>query len=86
MALARLAQCQAGKPASLWLRAAHAVADRLVFARMRQRFGGRARLLPVGGARLADEIYAFFNAAGLPLVYGYGMTGNLGHRLPSAAR
>ena len=74
VALARLAQRQTGKPASLWLRATHAVADRLVFAKMRQRFGGQARLLPVGGARLADEIYRFFNAAGLPLVYGYGMT------------
>ena len=74
VALAHLARRQAGKPASLWQRAVHVMADRLVFAKMRQRFGGRARLLPVGGARLADEIYAFFNAAGLPLVYGYGMT------------
>ncbi|MGL4207447.1 MAG: AMP-dependent synthetase/ligase [Aeromonadaceae bacterium] len=59
---------------SVTLRWQHKLADTLVFAKLRQRFGGRVRFLPVGGARLADEINLFFNAAGLNILYGYGMT------------
>ncbi|MGL6431391.1 AMP-dependent synthetase/ligase [Aeromonas caviae] len=65
---------QAGKSASpplygqLWL------AERLVFRKLRARFGGRTRFLPVAGARLADEVNLFFQAMGLNLKYGYGMT------------
>ncbi|MFM5115816.1 long-chain fatty acid--CoA ligase [Aeromonas hydrophila] len=65
---------QAGKTAfpllygQLWL------AERLVFRKLRARFGGRTRFLPVAGARLADEVNFFFQAMGLNLKYGYGMT------------
>jgi long-chain acyl-CoA synthetase len=54
--------------AQLWL------AERLVFRKLRARFGGRTRFLPVAGARLADEVNLFFQAMGLNLKYGYGMT------------
>ncbi|ENY72002.1 Long-chain-fatty-acid--CoA ligase [Aeromonas diversa CDC 2478-85] len=52
----------------LWL------AERLVFRKLRARFGGRTRFLPVAGARLADDVNLFFQAMGLNLKYGYGMT------------
>ena len=50
------------------------IADRLVFRALRARFGGRTRLLPVAGARLADEVNLFFQAMGFNIKYGYGLT------------
>ncbi len=65
-------QAHARVPAPLALQ--HRVADRLVFRALRDRFGGRVRLLPVAGARLADDVNRFFQATGMPVVYGYGLT------------
>ncbi|MFQ2175218.1 AMP-dependent synthetase/ligase [Aeromonas rivipollensis] len=65
---------QAGKSASPLLYLQLALAERLVFRKLRARFGGRTRFLPVAGARLADDVNLFFQAMGLNLKYGYGMT------------
>ncbi|MCO5341948.1 long-chain fatty acid--CoA ligase [Aeromonas veronii] len=65
---------QAGKSASLLLYGQLWLAERLVFRKLRARFGGRTRFLPVAGARLADDVNLFFQAMGLNLKYGYGMT------------
>ncbi|MFM5087351.1 AMP-dependent synthetase/ligase [Aeromonas media] len=65
---------QAGKTASPLLYLQLALAERLVFRKLRARFGGRTRFLPVAGARLADDVNLFFQAMGLNLKYGYGMT------------
>ncbi|WP_111807581.1 AMP-dependent synthetase/ligase [Aeromonas allosaccharophila] len=65
---------QAGKTASPQLYAQLWLAERLVFRKLRARFGGRTRFLPVAGARLADDVNLFFQAMGLNLKYGYGMT------------
>ena len=65
---------QAGRSASPLLYLQLALAERLVFRKLRARFGGRTRFLPVAGARLADEVNLFFQAMGLNLKYGYGMT------------
>ncbi|MEH8119132.1 long-chain fatty acid--CoA ligase [Aeromonas allosaccharophila] len=65
---------QAGKSASPQLYVQLWLAERLVFRKLRARFGGRTRFLPVAGARLADDVNLFFQAMGLNLKYGYGMT------------
>lgn len=65
---------QAGRSASPLLYLQLALAERLVFRKLRARFGGRTRFMPVAGARLADDVNLFFQAMGLNLKYGYGMT------------
>lgn len=65
---------QANKSASPLLYGQLWLAERLVFRKLRARFGGRTRFLPVAGARLADDVNLFFQAMGLNLKYGYGMT------------
>ncbi len=50
------------------------VLDKLVRAKVAERFGGRLRLAISGGARLDPEVGKFFLALGLRLVQGYGQT------------
>ncbi len=52
----------------------HALADRLVFREVRAGLGGRLRFPCVGGGPLPDAVDEFFDAAGTPLLEGYGMT------------
>ncbi|WP_129842545.1 AMP-dependent synthetase/ligase [Streptomyces sp. RFCAC02] len=56
------------------LRAKHALADRLVYGKLRALFGGRMRLVVSGSAALTPEIGYFFSGLGIPLLEGYGLT------------
>ncbi len=64
----------AGRRPGLGLRVRHRVADKLVLSKLRGLFGGRCRFLPVAGASLADDVNLFFQAVGLKLKYGYGLS------------
>jgi len=52
----------------------HKLADTLVFKKWREAVGGNVRLFISGGAPLAPEIAYLFDAAGLPILQGYGLT------------
>ncbi len=64
----------AGAPVPWRLALAHRVADRLVFAKVRDRFGGRIRFFISGSAALSREVAEWFHAAGILILEGYGLT------------
>jgi long-chain acyl-CoA synthetase len=69
---------RANKPVPLSMTLQHKLFDRLVFAKVRQRFGGSIRFFISGSAPLNREIGEWFHAAGLLILEGYGLTETAG--------
>lgn len=65
---------EAGKSVPLHIALPLALADRLLFSKVRERLGGRIRIAASGAAPLGRDLAEFFRAVGLPIVEGYGLT------------
>ena len=63
-----------GSPLTLGEGLALAAADKLIFSKVRGRFGGRLRFSVSGSAALAREVAEFVDALGIAVYEGYGMT------------
>ena len=88
-----------GKSVPLPLKLQHGLFDKLVFSKVRDRFGGRVRFFISGAAALNRDIAEWFHAAGILILEGYGLTETSAgsfvnhpddykyrHRRPGAAR
>lgn len=62
------------KQPSTLLNLQYAIADRLIFSKIRAKFGGRMKLFCSGGAPLEKTINEFFWVIGIPIFEGYGLT------------
>ena len=76
MAAGVKAKQRAGQSAGPLAGAQMAVADKLVFSKIRELTGGRVRLFVSGSAALNADVARWFDAAGMPVIEGYGLTEN----------
>ena len=63
-----------GRPVPIRIRAPLALADRIFFTKVRARFGGRLRVAASGAAPLSKDLGEFYEAIGMPISEGYGLT------------
>lgn len=62
------------EPLPVSLRLQFALADRMVFSKLRERFGGKLRFFVTAAAPIAQEIIEFFHSLGILILEGYGLT------------
>jgi long-chain acyl-CoA synthetase len=65
---------QRGRPVPAWMRFMLRFFDRAMFAKIRERLGGRMRIPASGAAPLGKDLAEFYAAIGMPLIEGFGLT------------
>lgn len=65
---------EAGKTPGLFLKLKHAIAEKLVFSKIKEKLGGRLKLLVSGGGALPQHVGEFFGNIGIRCQQGYGLT------------
>jgi long-chain acyl-CoA synthetase len=70
------AKQRAGQSAGPFAGIQMAIADKLVFSKIREATGGNIKVLVSGSAALNGDVARWFDAAGLPILEGYGLTEN----------
>jgi long-chain acyl-CoA synthetase len=70
----RFHEAERGRGAGPLLKAQYALADRLVLHKIRELFGGNLRVAVSGAAPINPDILRFFDAAGVLVLEGWGMT------------
>jgi long-chain acyl-CoA synthetase len=63
-----------GKPVPWRIAAPLSIANRLVFKKVRDRFGGHLKVAASGAAPLGEDLAEFYMAVGMPLIEGFGLT------------
>ncbi|WP_114560547.1 AMP-dependent synthetase/ligase [Desertihabitans aurantiacus] len=63
-----------GEPLTGLLKLQYAIADRLVFSKLKARLGGRIRFMVSGSNKLNAQVQSWFYSAGLLVIEGYGLT------------
>ena len=74
LALAAARYRREGKPVPARIRGPLKIADVLFFRRVRARFGGRLKVAASGAAPLGKSLGEFYEAIGMPIFEGYGLT------------
>jgi long-chain acyl-CoA synthetase len=74
MALAAARYRRQGKAVPMRIRGPLALADRVLFRKIRTRFGGRLGIPASGAAPLGKDLAEFYEAVGMPIIEGYGLT------------
>ena len=59
-------------PFSLSLK--NSIADKLVFSKIKNKMGGKLWFMPCGGASISSDVTEFFDAMGIHITVGYGLT------------
>lgn len=65
---------RSGQSVPAWIAAPLALADKIIFAKVRARLGGRLKFPISGAAPLGKDLALFYDAIGLTLIEGYGLT------------
>ncbi|KMQ72433.1 AMP-dependent synthetase/ligase [Chryseobacterium koreense] len=63
-----------GKSVSFSLKLKNYIANTLVFKKIKHKMGGNLWFMPCGGASISAEVTQFFDAMGIHITVGYGLT------------
>ena len=74
LALAAARYRREGKPVPARIRGPLKIADAIFFRKVRGRFGGRLKIPASGAAPLSKDLAEFYEAIGMPIIEGYGLT------------